>query len=241
MNILITGGASGAGDIITRTIAADKQHTVFFTFNNSLQNAKKIESEFPNTKAIACDFANPADIESLENWISSGSDLDAIVHNAYSGDFISYHFHKTPYMDFGESFAKNIIPVIRLTQKAIEVFRKKKSGKIINILSAALVNKPPVGAAIYTANKAFHESLSKTWATENAAFGITSNSISPSLMRTSLTAKIDERIVEQIESTHPLKRLLSPNDVANAVIYLLRASGDINGINLVLNAGIDIA
>ena len=58
MNILITGGASGLGEKITKNLLQNKNNTVYFTFNSSKENANKISSEYSNSKAINCDFNN---------------------------------------------------------------------------------------------------------------------------------------------------------------------------------------
>lgn len=78
---------------------------------------------------------------------------------------------------------------------------------------------PPIGSSTYIANKAYLEKLTKVWAIENSKFNITSNSISPSFMQTKLTSEIDERIIEQIISNHPLKKLLTVDEVAETVLF----------------------
>ena len=78
--------------------------------------------------------------------------------------------------------------------------------------------------------------MSKSWAIENAAFKITSNSISPEFMQTNMTARTDERIVEQMIAAHPLKQLLSTSDVAEVVDFFITCPLHINGTNLVINS-----
>jgi len=101
-----------------------------------------------------------------------------------------------------------------------------------------LLNTPPIGSAVYVANKAYLEKLTKVWASENAKFNISSNSVSPSFMQTNLTAGIDERVVEQIKENHPLKNLLTVDEVAETVSFLVNASNQINGIDIIINAGV---
>ena len=150
------------------------------------------------------------------------------------------YFHKTKPEDFLNEFTENIIPTITITQEAISLFRKKKKGKIITILTAALVNVPPAGASAYTANKAYLAQMAKTWATENSKFNITSNTVSPSFMLTNFTKDIDERIVEQMKDNHPLKKILTTNEVADAVCFLVKSSDQINGIDILINSASNI-
>lgn len=239
MIVLITGGSSGLGEAITRKVAQQPGCTVYFTYNRSEANAKKIEAELGNAIAIKCNFKDDADVDLLKAKISE-LNIDVLINNAYGGEAIKTYFHKIPANDFLSDFKENIIPTIIITQAAISLFRKKKFGKIINVLTSFLINTPPVGSSVYVANKAYLEELSKAWATENAKYNITSNSISPSFMLTSFTKDVDERLIEQMKENHPLKTILTPADVADSVFFLVSATQQINGINLVLNSATSI-
>ena len=235
MNILITGGASGLGEAITRKLAADPNNKVFFTYHRSAAKATAIEAEFNNAKGIQADFTNQDSLGALIAAMA-GMDLQALVNNAISSHVVN-HFHKIDTDYFTDSFAKNVAPTLAVTREAIKLFRKKKEGRIVTILTSGLINVPPMGWSEYNANKAYLASMVKTWAGENIAFNITSNAVSPSLMQTQLTSDMDERMMELAISSHPLKELLPPDDVAGAVSYLLQCSKHINGTNLVMNAG----
>jgi NAD(P)-dependent dehydrogenase (short-subunit alcohol dehydrogenase family) len=238
MIILITGGASGLGEAITRRLAAAPENTVYFTYSRSEKKAEEIQKELSNTVAVKCDFKEKADIKSLKEKIAQLSP-DVLINNAYSGSFLKTYFHKIHADDFLAEFKENILPTISNTQAAINIFRKKKEGKIITILTSALTNTPPLGSSIYVSNKAYLAQLTKVWATENAKFNITSNAISPSMMETSFI-ELDERIVEEIKEQHPLKKMLTVEEVADTVHFLVHASPHINGANIVMNAATNI-
>ena len=235
MNILVTGGASGLGKSITKKLLKNKNYTVYFTFCGSKENADKISSNFSNSKAIKCDFNDLETVNSLCEMVPDLK-LDVLINNAYSGNFITKHFNKIPADVFASDFIKNTIPTILITQSTISYFKKIKKGKIITILTSALVNHSPLGASSYIANKAYLQSLTKSWAVENKKFNITSNSVSPSLMQTKLTSDIDERIIDQIINNHPLKKILRTTEVAETVAFLVNSSQQINGIDLVINS-----
>jgi 3-oxoacyl-[acyl-carrier protein] reductase len=235
MKILITGGASGLGRSISETLAANNSFQVFVTFAKSADNAKELESGYKNVKAIKCDFSVSSDIETLVTFIQK-EEIDILVNNAHATKIDKNHFHKLSAEVFTNGFVRNVLPVMQITQAAINVFRKKKFGKIITILSATLANKPPVGYSEYTAGKAYLLSLSKSWANENAAFNITSNCISPAFMQTELTHDTDERIIEEMQNKHPLKKLLDTKEVADVVAFLCNSSQQLNGINIPVNS-----
>lgn len=238
MNILITGGASGLGAAITAHLASSPANTIYFTFNRSGADAKAIEQKFPNTKSIFCNYEDETSVASLLEEIENKK-IEVLVNNAFTGLQTNY-FHKTDPAYFSDNFIKNIIPVIKLTQSAILYFRKQKSGKIITILTSYIINDPPSGLSEYVAAKNYLLSLSKSWAVENSKFNITSNCISPSFMQTKLTENTDERVIEEIIKAHPLKRLLTPAEVAEAVQYFIEPSNKLNGTNLVINSAADI-
>jgi NAD(P)-dependent dehydrogenase (short-subunit alcohol dehydrogenase family) len=240
MKLIVTGGASGLGESITRRIAsAYPDSDLHITFNDSQANAIKLSTEFKNITAHKCNFSNIVEVDKFVSEISV-INPDVLINNAYTSHFLGKHFHKTLPEDYITGFEQDLLPLIKLTGESIRCFRKKKFGKIINISTAALVGKPSVGSSMYIANKAYLEALSRSWATENIGFNITSNCIAPSMMATSLTNGMDERLLNEIVSHHPLKQLLPIDDVADAVLFFIRSSQHINGTILTMNAGMDL-
>ena len=238
MNILITGGASGLGKAITIKLCQDPKNKVIFTYNSSEEEAQKIEGQFTNAKSFKLDFNSQ---ENTNHFIEKmpGFQLDILVNNAITG-YTQDYFHKMGKDVFLNSFRINILPVVQITQQFIKDSRKKKTGKIITILTSFIINKPPLGLAEYVANKAYLQSLTKSWAIENLTFGITSNCISPSIMMTNLTKNIDKRLVEGMIESNPNKSLLNEDEVAEAVCFFTNSSSQINGSNLIINAASDL-
>jgi 3-oxoacyl-[acyl-carrier protein] reductase len=236
MNILITGGASGLGQKITEKFAENPQNKVYFTYSRSTESALKLNSLYPNTSGIKCDFNSKEEVQNLVELLPQ-FDIDVLVNNAYTGNPVTTHYHKIPHQEFSEGYNVNVLSVIAITQAAINLFRKKKSGKIITILTSYLANTPPTGVSVYVALKAYLKGLTKIWATENVKFNITSNSVSPSFMLTGLTKDVDERLVEQTINNHPLKKIVSTSEVAETVHFLAQASSQINGVDILMTGG----
>lgn len=239
MNILVTGGSSGLGKAIVEKLAKDIRNTVYFTYNKHADTSELIAGLYSNVHSKQCDFSDKGSIENLLSSLGDW-DLDVLIHNAYAGKAEGVHFHKQNVTEFQNSFEINVLPVILITQKALETFRKKKSGKIVTILTGYLFNQPPTGYSLYASNKAYLWQLSKSWGKEYIRYGITSNCISPDFMETELTRDTDERVVDRMRSEHPLKRLLTTDEVANCVRFLVDASSQINGVNIPVNAGKNI-
>lgn len=233
--ILITGGASGLGEAIVHQLVED--YDLIITYAGSSSNAQKL-AQHNNVKAVHCDFRDSNQIDDLIALIQA-SDIDGIVFNAMTG-YERKHFHKLPADYFFQSFNDNLLSTIILSQAAIKLFRKKKRGKIISILSAALHNQPIIGWSEYLAQKAYLKSLAKSWAAENARYGIQSNMISPSFMLTDIHKNMDPREIESIKEGYPNRALLSTSSVAHAVKFLLGADDSINGVDLIVNQGASV-
>jgi 3-oxoacyl-[acyl-carrier protein] reductase len=238
MTILITGGISGVGQAITAALAADSSARLLVTYNRSVLEAERISAMHRNIRAVKCDFGSEAEIEQLRAIIEQ-ENIDVLINNAFTG-LRKEHFFKTEAAYFLQSFSANVLSTIKITQKAISVFRKKNFGKIITVLSSFIVNKPPTGLSIYVAEKNYLLSMAKSWAVENARFNVTSNMVSPSFMQTDLNRGMDERLLEDARSKLPLKKFLTPEETAEAVRFLVYCSQQINGNNIIINQAEDL-
>jgi len=237
MNVLLTGGASGLGlEIFLNLVNAG--HTVYFTYCKSSTEALRLTNTYKDCNAIHCDFKSPESIASLLKSLES-IPLDALVNNALPS-LNALQFQKTEMADLVSSFTNNVIPVLNLTQACLTKFRKQRSGKVITILTSYLVNRPPVGYSEYISNKAYILAMSKSWAVENAKFGISVNCVSPSTMRTGLTSETDDRLMESLAASNPFGRLVEPKETARIIEFLLSAPLQLNSTNLILNGGSDV-
>src|SRR5436305_1291020 len=107
MNILITDGASGLGASIVKMLARQQEVTIYFTYATSMEAAKLIEANFPNAKAVYCEFSDPHSIKQMLDAIP-GMDLDVLINNANS-NIHKEHFYKSDPDIFRKSFEMNIM------------------------------------------------------------------------------------------------------------------------------------
>ena len=241
MNILITGGTSGLGKATVELLARDSVHMIYFTYLDTeiyRETANQIMIAYPNTRAITLNFCKNDDVDRFCEWIKT-ADIDVLVNSAYVGSPQSNHFHKIAADDFLQSFQFNLIPTIKITQACIEIMRKKKFGKIINIITSYVMNLPPTGFSTYVGNKAYLEKMSDVINKEYVKFNITSNCILPEFMNTGF-GNVDQRLIEQAEMQHPLKKLLTSEEVAQVVQFFVNAPLQINGVKMPINAAMYI-
>jgi 3-oxoacyl-[acyl-carrier protein] reductase len=231
-NILIIGGASGLGLEITKLFIKNKDN-VFFTYNKSINTANRITKINSNSKSFFCDFTQPDSVDSFCKSLSD-LDIDVLINNGYLFSDIK-HFHKTDPVEFSRSFCFNIVSTIKITQKCLTVFRKKKNGKIINILSSFIKSDNPFGLSIYCSEKNYMKSLSNSWAIENRKFNISSVCISPSTMETNMINGLDPRIIENQKAINYKNSFIDPLEVAKSVLFLSHLSNHINNQNFYLS------
>ena len=134
-----------------------------------------------------------------------------------------YQYHLryliTHSQEFLEVFKNNIIPVIEITQVLLKKFKAKKKGLIVSISSQSIHN-PPTGSSLYAVVKAVIEQLSKIWNVEYGKFGINSIIVSPSFMRTNLTADLDERIIEMYFENESNRNEI--NSISDDIVNILK-------------------
>ena len=141
--------------------------------------------------------------------------------------------------DFDRVLAINLkgaFNFIRATARAL----MKQRGRIVNISSVVgLVGNP--GQANYAASKAGLLGLTKAAAKELAPRGVCVNAVAPGFIRTDMTARIPEAAASELESSIPLKRIGTPEEIALAVDYLVGPGGAyVTGQTLVVDGGLTL-
>ena len=231
MNILITGGASGLGLSVTTELANNKSNTIHFTYYKSTHQAKVLMAERENVKGTFCDFTHAESVNNLLNYIHENS-FDVLINNAYVGPLIIERFSKASSQQWLQGYTVNVVPTLQITQCMLAKFRAQQFGKIITVLSSTIVGNPPKGWSQYNAEKSYLSAMCKSWAIENITFNITSNAVSPSYMNTPIHKDQDHRLLEIATMQHPFNKLLTTNEAATVVAFLVNCSQQINGINI---------
>ena len=234
MTILITGGSRGLGCALVEALAQDLDNEILFTYCHHEEEAQVLVGRFKNVRALQVDFFNEENVKSFAEGLES-EHIDVLINNAYAGNPQGIHFYKSDPDEFAKAFQANVMPFIRITQACLKGMRKQKFGKIVNIITSYVMDVPPTGFSVYTATKAYIRQLSKSISKEMGRFNITSNCILPDYMQTDF-GKVEDFQLEQMKDAHPLKALLQPQEVAQIVVSLLKASQQLNGAEIPINA-----
>ena len=232
--ILITGGSQGLGRALVEACARDLDNQILFTYCRHEDEAMALAGRLVNVQALPLDFCDEESV-SLFAEKMEGEQIDVLINNAWVGNPQGVHFYKSEAEDYLRAFQWNVMPVIRITQACAKGMRKRRFGKIINIITSYVMDVPPTGFSVYTATKAYIRQLSKSISKELGRFNVTSNCILPDYMQTDF-GKVEDFQLAQMKEAHPLKELLKPEEVAEVVCSLLKASQQLNGVEIPINA-----
>ena len=183
-------------------------------------------------KTFSCDMNN---YRKLKEIVYSQKRIDVLINNAgITRDNLSIRMKEE---EWQKVIDINLTSTFLLSKNSIKKMLKSKKGKIINITSV-VGHTGNIGQANYTASKAGVVAMSKSLALEYGKKNINVNCISPGFITTDMTDKINDEYKEILKSRIPLDRFGSPNDIANAVIFLSSELSDyITGETLHVNGG----
>ena len=238
-NIIVTGASGGIGNSIVKKL--NEAGANILASGTKTEKLKELKNNFEKIKIMNFDISKSEKIEEfIENATKElGGNLDGIINNAgITQDNLAIRMK----LDEWEKVINiNLTSTFLMSKFAIKKMLKNKSGKIVNITSV-VGHTGNLGQANYTASKAGIIAMSKSLAIEYAKKNINVNCISPGFIKTAMTDKIDEKFKEVIISKIPSARLGEPDDIANAVLFLISNQSDyINGETLHVNGGMYMA
>lgn len=218
---LITGASKGIGRGIAIKLA---QHgaSIAFTYLSSVEKGLALEKELERFGVKAKGYQSDAsDFKAAEVLINSivaeFGRLDIVVNNAgISKDNLLLRMTEE---NFNDVIKTNLNSVFNITKACQKPMLKQRSGSIINISSVVGV-KGNAGQANYAASKAGIIGFTKSVALELGSRNIRSNAIAPGFIETEMTEALPPETVKQWRESIPLKRGGTPEDVANAVLFL---------------------
>ncbi len=218
---IITGGSRGIGKGIAQTFA---QHgaNVAFTYSSSVEAAQELEKELNAMGVKAKGYqSNAADYDQAQELagdvLKEFGSIDVLINNA--GITKDNLLMRITEEDFDKVIEVNLKSVFNMTKAVQRTMLKQRKGSIINMSSVVGV-KGNAGQTNYAASKAGIIGFSKSVALELGSRNIRSNVIAPGFIETEMTGKLPEDVVQGWRDAIPLKRGGSPEDVANACVYL---------------------
>ena len=236
--VLVTGASSGIG----RGIAVECSKMGAKVVING-RNKERLQKTFDQLEGeghiqIVADLSIQEDIERLANEVP---ELNGFVNSAGIPKICPVK--RIDRQTLEEIMNVNAFGPILLTSQLLRKKKLQKKSSIVLIASISGVCMANSGEGPYAATKAALAGYTKTAAFELAAQGTRVNTICPGLVPTEILTLSNEMFSEdQLKETmygrYPLKRVGTPEDIANGAIYLLSdASSWVTGINLVIDVG----
>jgi 3-oxoacyl-[acyl-carrier protein] reductase len=242
---LVTGAGSGMGQAIAVLFAKEgaKVSVVDLDTARGQKTTGLIEQNEGQGRFISADVAKASDVEGMiKTTVAAYGRLDILVNNA------GVPMGPTPIDEVTEDLydrimAVNVKSIYLATKYVAPIMKKQGGGVIINITSIAGV-RPRPGLNVYCASKGGAIVLTKALAIELASDNIRVNSIGPVAADTPMLAKFigEDKDFEEgrkrFIATIPLGRLATPEDIAQAALYLASSEASlVTGINLEVDGG----
>jgi 3-oxoacyl-[acyl-carrier protein] reductase len=218
---LITGASRGIGKGIAEKFAKEGA-SIAFTFLSSVEKGKALEDELAaygiKAKGYKSDAADFKSAEELVNQvIADFGALHIVVNNAgITRDNLLMRMTEESWDEVMNTNLKSIFNITKAVQRQM---LKQRYGSIINMSSVVGVNGN-AGQANYAASKAGINGFTKSIAKELGSRNIRCNAIAPGFIETEMTAALDQAVVQSWREGIPLKRGGTPEDVANAALFL---------------------
>ncbi|MGG4046135.1 MULTISPECIES: 3-oxoacyl-ACP reductase FabG [Paenibacillus] len=221
-NFLVTGGSRGIGRATVIKLAEQGANVTFTYKENEAAAMELCNYADKGTGKIECIQADSADplaaSEVLETVCKDHSQLDGLVVNA--GITRDSNLVMMDEDSWNEVIATNLTGTFNYLKAASYKFIRQRSGSIVCVSSVnGLIGA--TGQANYSASKAGQIALVRSLALEIARFNIRVNAVAPGYISTDMYQTLNEKVRLSKEKSIPLGRLGAPEEVANAICFLL--------------------
>jgi len=213
---IVTGAGSGIGLEVAKGLT--ERGATVFGFDISQGEMGSVAT------FIKCDIGDGASVDSaFAEFKKSSNKLDILINNAGIGSLTSVE--KETDEVWQKVLNVNVVGTARVSRAAIALLRESKSAAIVNTASVAAIDGIPNRAA-YSASKGAILSLTLAMATDHLADGIRVNAVNPATTDTPWVKKLLEQSPDAkaarsaLESRQPMGRLVSPSEIASAIIFL---------------------
>jgi NAD(P)-dependent dehydrogenase (short-subunit alcohol dehydrogenase family) len=233
---LVTGAGSGIGRATALLLAGHGASVVLVgrRLERLEEVAKEIGAAGGNARTLAADLTELGEVSRL---VAEAGDVDILINSAGIFPFASTADQTVE--DFDALFAVNVRATYFLTAAILQKMKTKGGGKVVNITSIAGIEGLEA-AGVYGATKAALASMTRSWSTEFARYGVRVNAIAPGNIRTDAVVDMlgADDFEEQGRTGNPTGRLGEPREIAEAVLFLASPGASyLSGVELAVDGG----
>jgi 3-oxoacyl-[acyl-carrier protein] reductase len=235
---LVTGASRGIGEAIARGLAASGAHVVLAA--RSLKRVTEIASEITaagfSAEPFELDIVHEGVRDRIRALLEGQPSIDILVNNAGITDDDLFIRMKTE--AWTSVMRTNLDPAFHITQEIVKKMIRARWGRVINISSVVgLMGNP--GQVNYASSKAALIGFTKALALEIGSRNVTVNAIAPGFIQTGMTEVLTDDQRGSLEARIAMKRLGTPEDIANAAVFLAsEQAGYITGTVLNVSGGL---
>jgi len=218
---IVTGGAQGIGKSIAAQLALAGANVVIADVAEEMakSTAEEISRKGSEAVSIVVDVSSLSSVEEMvKKTLDKFGRIDILINNAgITRDALVMRMKEEDWdlvLDINLKGAFNCIKIVS------PIMMKQRFGKIVNIASIVGINGN-AGQANYSASKGGLIALTKTCAKELASRQINVNAVAPGFIQTSMTERLSVEVREKLSFQIPLGKIGNPDDVANAVLFLV--------------------
>lgn len=213
---IVTGAGSGIGLEVTKELSAKGAKVFGFDINQGQMH--------PYATFIECDIGDSQSVaNAFDEFRKFSNSLDILVNNAGIGSLTTVENESDEVWQ--KVLNVNVIGTARVSRLAIPLLRQSKNAAIVNTASVAAIDGIPNRAA-YSASKGAVLTLTLAMATDHLADGIRVNAVNPGTTDTPWVKRLldqasDAKVAKTaLEARQPMGRLVSPTEIANAIVFL---------------------
>jgi 3-oxoacyl-[acyl-carrier protein] reductase len=236
---IITGAARGIGKAIALTFVREGAKIVLVDVDKErLETLKnEIKKNRREVMTLSCDITKSPEVQAMVNQVKRAfGRIDILVNNA--GIIRRGTIETVTEEDWDRVIEVNLKGTFNCCKAVVDSMKKQSYGKIVNVSSIAGKMGDITSAPGYGPSKAGVDALTKTLARQLAPYGINVNAVSPHAIETEMSAQWSEERRKEIIASIPLGRLGKPEDVAEAVLFLVSEEASfITGEILDVNGG----
>ncbi len=235
---VVTGSGRGIGRAIACALMKEGAKIVISDINEELcaKTAEELRALGAEAISVPCNVTQSESVAKMvEAVMKEWGRIDILVNNA--GITRDNLFMRMSEGEWQAVIDTNLTSAFKVTQPVLKVMSKQRSGRIINIASTTGVHGN-FGQVNYAAAKAGLIGFTKTIALEYASRNITANVVAPGFIDTDMTKALGEEIINKYVERIPLKRMGTPDDIANAVVFFAGPGAYVTGQVMEVNGGL---
>jgi 3-oxoacyl-[acyl-carrier protein] reductase len=218
---IVTGASQGIGEAIAAHLAQKGAKTILVDIQKEKLDEVAVKIGENGGKAFAYE-ADVTDTDQVSSLIEQCIKEHGVIHHLVNNAGITRDnlLMRMKEGEWDSVLAVNLKGVFNFSKAVIRHMIKNRYGRIVNISSVVgLIGNP--GQTNYSASKAGVLGLTKSLAREVASRGITVNAVAPGFIQTAMTESLPEDVQKQFLSVIPVGRFGTPDEVAQAVSFLL--------------------